>query len=92
MKITLGKGFTPPQGMKPGEQFDAVATLTMGPEGIELVSIDGVDVMGEEEEEKEEEGEGKEMEAEAGEGESPEEMPMADAGKDRGGKLSMPWG
>ena len=45
MRITLPKGFEPPVSAKPGEPFEAVATLLMNEDGtFELSALDGMDV------------------------------------------------
>lgn len=45
MRITLPKGFEPPASAKPGEPFEAVATLMMNEDGtFELSALDGMDL------------------------------------------------
>ena len=45
MKITLPKGFEFPENAKPGQPFEAVATLVMDESGgVELTAIDGASV------------------------------------------------
>lgn len=56
MKITLPEGYKPPDNVKPGEDFEAVATLIMGDDGgYTLSAIDGVDIPDPEEEEEQQE-------------------------------------
>lgn len=57
MKIPMPKGFQVPGDAKPGEPFEAVATLTLGDDGmLDLTALDGAKVATDEEEEKSEEG------------------------------------
>ena len=47
MTITLPKGYTPPEGSKPGEPFEAVAMLVASEDGsYTLKTIDGVKIAG----------------------------------------------
>jgi hypothetical protein len=57
MKITLPEGFKMPTDAKPGQPFEAVATLVMGEDGTMLTALNGVTLAEEEEAEEEEEGE-----------------------------------
>ena len=51
MKITLPEGFQLPESAKPGEPFEAVATLKMEEDGsVELKALDGVEIPEEDEE------------------------------------------
>lgn len=51
MKLTLPEGYLPPDNVKPGEDFEAVATLVMGEDGgFTLTAIDGVEIESETEE------------------------------------------
>lgn len=53
MKITLPEGFQFPATAKPGEPFEAVATLKMEEDGsVELKALDGVEIPESEEEEE----------------------------------------
>lgn len=54
MKILLPEGFKMPTDAKPGQPFDAVATLVMGDEGAMLTALNGVALAEEMEEEGEE--------------------------------------
>jgi hypothetical protein len=56
MKITLPEGFKMPTDAKPGQPFEAVATLVMGEDGTMITALNGVALA--------EEMEGEEMEAE----------------------------
>jgi hypothetical protein len=80
MQITLPKGYELPEGAKPGEPFDAVASITQNPDGtFTLSAIDGMDLDTEDEENEqmpEEEGEPKES-----------ENPLAKFAK----SVKMPW-
>lgn len=50
MRLTLPQGFTPPENARPGEPFEAVATIKANEDGsFELLAIDGAAV-GEEDE------------------------------------------
>ena len=52
MKLSLPKGFAPPQNARPGEPFEVVATLSQEEDGsFELEAIDGVKLADDEEEE-----------------------------------------
>jgi hypothetical protein len=56
------EGFGPPQGVEPGQEFEAVAVLRLKPDGqLCLVSLDGSKFESEEKEYDKEEG-GEEME------------------------------
>jgi hypothetical protein len=56
MKITLPKGYELPEGAKPGEAFEAVASITLNEDGTyDLSAIDGVELAKEEDEEMEDE-------------------------------------
>ena len=56
MKITLPKGYELPEGAKPGEAFEAVASIMLNEDGTyDLAAIDGVDLAMEEDEEMEDE-------------------------------------
>jgi len=64
-KISLPEGFTVPEGVLPGEEFDVLATVKLGDEGYaELVAFDGKPIPGYEKEEMEDEEGGEEMETE----------------------------
>jgi hypothetical protein len=54
MKITLPEGFKMPADAKPGQPFEAVATLVMGEDGTMLTALNGVTLAEEEEDEEEE--------------------------------------
>lgn len=41
MKIELPKGFAVPEGVKPGETFEAVVTLKQTKQGFEVLAVDG---------------------------------------------------
>ena len=48
------EGFSPPTGIKQGEEFTALASLKLNTDGdLQLTKIDGIPVKGESEEEKE---------------------------------------
>jgi len=51
-----------PDTAKPGQPFEAVATLIMGDDGVSLTALDGMELAEEEEEMEEEEMEEEEME------------------------------
>lgn len=53
MKLELPEGFQMPASAKPGEPFEAVATLVMGEDGVMLTALDGVKLPEKEEEEEE---------------------------------------
>ena len=56
MKIMLPEGFQMPASAKPGEPFEAVATLVLDEAGeVKLSALDGVELMEEQEEEAMEE-------------------------------------
>ena len=56
----LPKGFTPPSGIKKGEEFTALASLKLDEDGdLQLTKIDGIPVTGESDEDEEEESENK---------------------------------
>lgn len=56
MKIMLPEGFQMPASAKPGEPFEAVATLILDEAGeVKLSALDGVELMEEQEEEAMEE-------------------------------------
>ena len=55
MKITLPEGFKIPDTAKPGQPFEAVATLIMGEDGVSLTALDGVEIAEEEKPETENE-------------------------------------
>lgn len=57
MKIILPEGFKMPTDAKPGQPFEAVATLVLGDEGAMLTALNGV-ALAEEMEEEDEMGEG----------------------------------
>lgn len=61
MKITLPEGFKMPTDAKPGQPFEAVATLVMGEDGTMITALNGV-ALAEEMEDEEMEGEGEETE------------------------------
>jgi hypothetical protein len=51
MKITLPQGFELPEGAKPGQPFEVVATLELNEDGsAELEALDGIPVESETEE------------------------------------------
>jgi hypothetical protein len=65
MKIMLPEGFQMPASAKPGEPFEAVATLVLDDAGeVKLSALDGVELMEEEEDEAMEEEEDEAMEEE----------------------------
>jgi len=54
MKIKMPAGFLPPKGVKPGEAFDAVASMKQEKDGsYELISMDGAPMSGKAEEDAE---------------------------------------
>jgi hypothetical protein len=61
MKINLPEGYQMPDSTKPGEPFEAVATIQPGEGGFMLVALDGVEIPTTEMEEPE-----PEMEVEVG--------------------------
>lgn len=57
MNIALPKGYKPPEGAKPGEPFEVVATVSLSEDGsFMLKTIDGVEVHGDKDHHEEEEG------------------------------------
>lgn len=53
MILILPQGFTPPENARPGEPFEAVATIKANEDGsFELLAIDGAEVGGGEEEDE----------------------------------------
>ncbi len=70
MLISLPKGYELPEGAKPGEPFDAVASITQNSDGtFTLSAIDGVDLDAESEADEQ----GPEEQGEPAEGENPME-------------------
>ena len=58
MKVTLPKGYRPPEGAKPGEPFEVVAVLVTEEDGsFSVKTLDGVQLSGEDEEDESEEAE-----------------------------------
>jgi hypothetical protein len=56
MQITLPKGYELPEGAKPGEPFDAVASILLNEDGtFTLSAIDGMELASEEAEMEEDE-------------------------------------
>lgn len=63
MKLSMPKGYEMPDNAKPGQPFEAVATLVMGEDGtVQLTAIDGMEVGESEEPEEAEEAEAPEAE------------------------------
>ena len=58
MILSLPEGYAPPENARPGEPFEAVATLKVNDDGsFELLMIDGAELAKEKEEAAEEEDE-----------------------------------
>ena len=81
IEFPIPEGMVPPEGVKEGATFDALATLELGKDYLKLVAVDGLPVQGMSDKEEKAE--------DATESESPEEEDFQSAMKRGMGEMGM---